>query len=103
MNLLQLFKENAYISRLSLMQVHLGLSVKESGGETDHDSCFNFIASEHPNFNTRFLCKLDGVGHLILQSVLNGSGAEDSQLDLNFFINGGDLLLSFGQGELGLL
>ena len=74
--------------------VLLHRGVQKTGRYSDVDGSFNLVTCEHPDFDPCLLHELDGVSHVVLEAVLDGSRSNELEVFFDLAVNSSHLLLS---------
>lgn len=70
------------------------LCVEKTCRHSNIDGCFNFVTSKYPNLDSSILGKLDSVRHIVLESIFDGSGSKEFEVNLNLSIHLGNHFFS---------
>ncbi|KAH6605615.1 hypothetical protein Trco_004768 [Trichoderma cornu-damae] len=84
---------------LDMDQLHI--VVEQVAGEANVDGGLDFVAGQHPELDSGLAQELDGIGHAVLETVFDGSAAEQHEVLFNELGNGLKLLLAVLEGGGG--
>jgi hypothetical protein len=79
------------------------LLIEQLARNANVDCCFNFVTSKDPDLNSSLFHEFNRVGYLVLELVLNGSGANEVEIMFDLFRDLGHTLFSVVGGYKGLL